>query len=555
MMTLVFGLSSSDGKAAPPSAETLMTQALVLIQKGDKPAAFKLLQRAFEQASDPEMVKEIAVLVLEASPPHYPKRVDYLKYLTKHHQDHVDRWRWLKELGDKAFDAAQLAEAEDYYLQALRLSDDPDPIRFQLGWTYWNQKRRREALEIFIEQFEKSKEPSGLTTSLARDVARLWWETGVIPAASLDRIHALPSPYRDDVFAGLWSLFPEGDKPTTKHKSLLNQIRDHTSLQTDWEKFISLDVFFRSDPCFLVENVLRPIDKAETKTILSCLKEKAPHQLSPHLERWRSENYKADENLARAHATFFYENKREDEAVEALFEFAKNNATSSDYKKKLIETWAALSPDLFARHIQDVNLQVVESLVRESLPSKALLFKLQQLDPRKWVEFERSLNSDKQSDAGLNRDLTVKEVFLLAEKAPHEKERIEELKKTLLEQAQGASEKEINKAYEVINSTQTLKVAPEFGEKTMEEIHQWTSALDRSVAHFERLPEEWKKLYRDDFSQALVGSARTLQSQILALSLVDADPSLTQAFLKNKQDLHDQVEKRFRSYFAEGGRR
>jgi Flp pilus assembly protein TadD len=95
------------------SSASLMAQALEKIQAGNKAQALKLLSRAYESSQDPEEIKAIAALIIDTSGSDYPKRENFLIYLTRHARDSADHWKWLKELGDRHFDRGQFDKAEE----------------------------------------------------------------------------------------------------------------------------------------------------------------------------------------------------------------------------------------------------------------------------------------------------------------------------------------------------------------------------------------------------------------------------------------------------------
>ncbi|MGA0164558.1 MAG: hypothetical protein ACO3LE_10010, partial [Bdellovibrionota bacterium] len=116
LVLLALGLLLTEASFASSSLKIAL--ALELLEKNKKSEALELLESAFAESVDPVEMKHLAVLILEASSLSYQKREAFLKYLVRFSPDHPRYPDWLKELGDRRFQAGEMDAAEDWYLRA-----------------------------------------------------------------------------------------------------------------------------------------------------------------------------------------------------------------------------------------------------------------------------------------------------------------------------------------------------------------------------------------------------------------------------------------------------
>jgi|GEM_PF-4110821 len=278
LLILIFACSifafnlQAKAKSSRPTSASLTAKAVQLLQQHHKKKALKILEKAFQLTNDPKDVRIIGALILEATPLNYPKRSSYLRYLVHYDPDNADAPRWLKELGDKAFDEGKFNEAEDWYLRALARHPNKAMIEYRLAWVYWNQKKRVKALNAFLDTYPHQS--PAMRNQVRKDVTRLWWEIGPLPTPSFKRFAQMKAADRKLFFAEFFDKTPKKHEDAKKIQATFNEFKRNKKTHKALLAFIRKGFVLADDTCFLFRSVLEPGDNFPLKDLLRCVKAK-----------------------------------------------------------------------------------------------------------------------------------------------------------------------------------------------------------------------------------------------------------------------------------------
>ncbi len=539
---------------ASTDPQTLIAQALVHLQNDQKPQALKLLEKAFDSATDPDTVKEAAVLLLQASPDGYSKRESILKYLTLRNRTHEDLWRWHKELGDRAFNRADFASAEESYLQAQASAPDPFVIKYKLAWTYWNQKRKNEALSTFIDlslhaHTNPAPENLSLKDQMIRDMAKLWWEIGPLPAATLEKLIAGPEDFRATVFSEFISAFPQESSPPANYVQLFLQLKEYEPTKSVISEFATRDLFFKRAPCFLIAHVYTAEDFAPPRTLVSCAASAdrpAPEALLRHFERLSSQ---ADENLTRAHAQFLIDAQKSGAAAKVMMAWSGFDNATSNFLSICTDLSGGLTLDEFKELYSATAPEKFEKLLAAKKKStSALLLRLQEVDPERWIEFEEV----HWTQGKPSRELLLRKAAHLAKDFQTHRSKIEELVlHQLLSKPANAEEKAAAKAIRILEDRKGSAIEKVFGDKMMKDLTLWNRDLDQSVENYQKLSEDWQNLVGPIFKERLTMQVDSLLSQVDLVELPPESPEDIQSdFAAKKAEIKEQIKSKYSEFGA-----
>jgi len=519
------------------TSDTLIAQALELLQQNNKPKALKLLEKAFEAAQDPETVKDAAVLILEASPPNYPKRDAYLRYLSSRGRDHPDYWKWHKELGDRAFDRADFQAAEESYLNARPSAPDAHVIDYKLAWTFWNQKRRNEAMSLFLDLLADES----LRANLQRDIAKLWWETGPLPSATFSKMLSVTVEIREGIFSEVWDLFPKDQSAQPKTTEQLRQIRDDPRSKSYWSDFLSRDLYFKKDPCFMIENILGPEDFAATTVLLSCAKASGHPDLSVLGRHFENRLSEADENFVRAYAQIMIESNQSKRAASLMFGWSGYDNAPSDYLSIVDQILMAI-PDADLQAIYASTAPEKFERIIQTQKKSNLLARLQNIDPERWLNFEeKSFTTGK-----ISRVFLLKKAAFLAKNYANRRTEIESLVNELLESPKDPEEHAVKSSLQSLREKSSLSLPKVFGESFTKDLSSWTTQIDRDLSTYHQLSSDWQLLVLPLVKEQLQKNVDQLVNQINEAELPeDAPDDLVPEFLNKKADIRDQLIKRY----------
>lgn len=538
----VFTQSSLHAVEAP----ALMAQALELLQKNEKAKALKLLEKAFETAQDPEAVKEAAALIISASSEKYPKREAYLRYLTQRHRDHPDSSKWFKELGDRAFDRGDFNQAEEYYLNAQTQSDDSFLIKYKLAYTYWNQKRKVEAMSVFLDLALRAHtgadhDTESLRDQLKRDIAKVWWETGPLPASTFAKIFLGPQDYQDQVFSELWEQFPKDSSPSPKLIELFKQIRDDERSHAAWNAFQARDLYFKPDPCFLMTNVYGPEHFASAYTLLACVKDQKHPDLEVLQRHFDHLLPQADENLVRAYGHVLQENDKIDQAVLVLAQWNGFESANDSYKELLGKLLQTVSDESFSSVCAQLGPDRLESIL-SSMKTTILLARLQKIDPEKWIAYEEAHTHSKKP----SRDLLLKKAAWLARDMSSNRSAIEEIVLQILSAPQTPEERAARSALKGMEDRAQTEIPKTFSDQFTKKLNSWIAQLDRDIETYQRLSDDWQKIVNPMVQERIQKNLDRMISQIDEAELPsESSEDLVAGFASKKLEIKDQLQQKY----------
>ncbi|MBN8556017.1 MAG: hypothetical protein J0L93_11270 [Deltaproteobacteria bacterium] len=524
------------------TSSSLTAKALELIQKNEKSKALKLLEQAFDKTQDPVELREISALILEASPLNYSKRDSYLKYLIKYFSDSDEAWSWYKELGDRAFEAGKASEAEDWYLRSLPLAKDRNLVRYKLAWVQWNLKNRVSALTGFLEVI-LSIEPS-LQAQLVKEIPRLWWEIGPIPADQFEKIAALPDNLLSPLMNNLLEKSQLNREPTPSDSALLTQVRDDGRTKIYFLKAIHLNTLFPKTPCFLFYSLLTPDDSYSPENLLACMKSsKKPSAslLLSFLERYSGE---PNEKLEWARAELLVDQKRISEAcIKSLqiTDLAKRSKAFLHYISQLVMQLSQKE----LRDISQITGNEPFEILMKTVPNPFLLERLQAIDPQVWITYEEN---------SFNGRTPTKNFFLkkggwISQRTDlMADERVAQLaeifQKLLVNPAKGP-ETNLKKDYEKLKNLSETTLPSTFSSTFKKEYDAWLSSMDSCIGGLSQAPSEWQAIARPVFHEEIKKNALSLISQIDATTLDPELASLGKSFEQKKEELKAELQKKY----------
>jgi tetratricopeptide (TPR) repeat protein len=533
------------------SSASLMAQALEKIQAGDKNQALKLLGRAYESSQDPEEIKSIAALIIDTSGTDYPKRENFLVYLTRHARDSADHWKWLKELGDRHFDRGQFDKAEDYYLQAQSKSPEKGLIELKLAFTLWNLRRRNESFLQFLKLSSENQavEVAALMQQVPASLGKLWWELGPLPQATWSQLMLTPQDFSSTVLDQVFAAFPVTIAPTPKEAALLKQIKDSAETQQRWRAFLSTEVFFSASPCFFFEHLLGEGDFVSHRMLIACVDSKNfPSGLNLDSFFETALNQSNDENLVRAYLKYLTQRSRPVEAASKALQWQGLSNASKSFVTSVHDLLLSLSEADWKLLYPSADASALEVIVRAH-PKSSLLEILQSLDSERWIRFEEGLYPQDQTP----RSVIMKRTILLASQSEPNLNALRTQASTLLTKPQNASERsaqKILKAFEKVQSQEFPKVLSDDFNQMMNRVIR---DLDSQVAATANLPAQWFKVMHPLVGEEIRKSVDQLISQIDALELPAEASGIEEAFYQKKEEMKANLRAKYREFFPSPG--
>lgn len=518
------------------SSATLVAQAVELLQKHRKKEALKKLEKAFQLSQDPTELREICALILESSPLDYPKRDAYLNYLVKYQPEHKDMVRWLKELGDRSLDKGRLQDAEEWYLRAIALSEDKTMLRYKLAWARWNLKRRIEALQTFMEIWKEA--PESLQKQLAKDISKIWWETGPMPPALFDFFLNLPAGVRDDILAELLTPPSPTKEAGESEESLLLQLNENKATRVILQKAISENFYFKKNPCLLFKKVISTNEEAPAESLLACTR--SSKRLSAYDLLLFFENVsKKTEAVDWAHAELLTEQHRASEAIRLLLSPKNLSNRSADYMKYAASLLLKIKESDFRKLYDSLKYRPFESMLQKYF-EKDLVIRLEAVDADRWIPIE-----EKTYEASpLPKDFLVRKGVWLAQK-DEDDEKLTDVFKLLLDSKLTAKEEQLKKSYATLSERLQTVLPEEFSKVFKKEYDAWIKDLDRSLKTLHRASNDWQIIAKPVFQKLIEQNVASLIGQIEKLSIASESVDLIQAFQEKKESLKSQLKKKY----------
>ncbi len=520
------------------SSQALTLEALELLQNNKKTEALKLLEKAFQLAQDPEELREIGSLILEASPNDYSKRDAYLRYLIKFNTGHADEGKWLKELGDRAFDKGQLDEAEDWYLRAQRIYSDRNLIKYKLAWVYWNKKRRMEAWRNFLEIYS-ALDPS-LQSQLRQDLAKLWWEIGPLPSEDFEKLFRLRSEDQQIIFHFMMTYAPTNQIPQPQDENLLEQIKKDERSAPYFYESIARGIFFQKAPCFLFQKLLSPSNQFDPEMLLKCIKDSkrpAVPILLPFLEKIEE---RKDERVDWAQAELLLEIQQKIAAARILLGSDHLASRSTAYLKFVSNVLMLLSEDEMKSLYTSVSKEVFPLFMRLQ-SSQRLLNRLQIVDPDRWIPYEEELLRGKP----ISKDFWLKKGIWLARKSDTPLESMVEVYDHLTKCKLTKDEKNLTTTYEKLQKSVENKLPSTFSIAFKKEYDQWIRDLDSALKSLYLSPTEWRPILQPLFQREIERNIAVMISQLESASLDPELSELSETFEQKKIELKDELRQKY----------
>lgn len=521
-------------------AEKLQAQAISLLQKNEKVKALKMLESAFEKTTNTEALREISVLILAASPLSYPKRESYLQYLIKFNAEHSDAWMWFKEMGDRAFEKGKLDEAEDWYLRALPSAQDPNLIRYKLGWVCWNLKRKVEALQTFVDIYSKT-EPS-MQEQLIKDLTKLWWEIGALPPSAFESVLSLPEEARRSLLTRLFDAPPAVLDPGPELAAQLLQLKEDPRTKDFYNEGIQKIVKLKNAPCFAFNVLLTTEDQFSKDQLLLCLKAKdrpaAPKMIS-FVERLLSEN---DEKIDWAYSELLNEMGSTKDAAIFILKIDRVSHYSNAYLEYATQLALKLEKEEFAKVYEAIGLDSFEVLLKFKM-NPNLLERLQSVDLGPWISFEEKTYAGKK----LPNAFILKKGVWLNQSAAHTNEELRDLFRDLVKNPSSNEERRALEGYKKLQSKVSTKLPSTFSLQFKKKFDEWLRALDQSLDSLKGLRFEIQVLAQAAYQEEIRKNVEAIEAQLDASVL---DPKLIELkdnFEEKKTELKSDLRAKYLS--------
>lgn len=535
------GLSSVAAQAESSSA--LMAEAIALLQSNQKPAALKKLEKAFEISQDPDEIQMIGALIIEASPLDYERRGAYLRYLVEKSSTHEDYGKWLKELGDRAFDKGELIQAEDWYLRSLAHQETPQFVQYKLAWVYWNQKKRVKAFSLLLDVYEKSD--TDFRTELIGDLSRLWWEIGGMPAPTFKRVaDALPQEDRSKLLMALFDRMPRENIQPELFISLLKQLKSHEATSRAWTARLQQGIYIKDNPCLLFRKLLEPGNLFPPEMLLLCLRADKPiedHRALSFLEKM---DHSKDEKLAWAQAELLEKRGDPLEGAYVMMEPTHFNQRSKAYLQYLEQLLLYLKQENFETAMNMITLDQWKKLM-EALPSSPLLARLQALDPQTWIAFEEKQLVSKEKP----KDFLMKKAVFQAEKSPPNWNELERLLEEIFSKKLDPTEKGIKEQLNRLKAHPQNKKLPEvLNEDFTNSYQDWLGDIDLALNLVAGSSNEWKIISRPFLKKYIVENLQALERAISQAKLETDSVEDQVEFDRQKSRLKDNLRARYSQF-------
>ncbi len=530
------------------SSSSLMAQALEKIQAGDKVQAVRLLSRAYDSSQDPEEIKAIAALIIDTSGADYPKRENFLVYLTRNARESADHWKWLKELGDRHFDRGQFDKAEDFYLQAQAKSPEKGLIELKLAFTFWNLKRRNEAFLQFLKLSQESQSPElvTLTQQIPSSLGKLWWELGPLPQATFLQLMQAPQNFSSAVLDEVFKAFPITISPTPKEASLLKQMKDSPETQQRWTAFLETEVFFQGSPCFFFESILSPGDFVSKRMLTACADSKALPtglNLDPFFETALAQTN--DENLMRAYLKYLTQRSRPMEAASIALKWQGLSGSSKTFVKAVHDLLLSLPETDWKNLYPSADVTSLELIVTAH-PKSPLLEILQTLDAERWIAFEEGLYREGQTP----RSVIMKRAMLTASQPDPDLHALRNQASSLLLKPQNAAERSAQKILKTFERVQSQELPRVLSDEFNQKMNRVIRELDSQIAATADLPVQWLKVIHPLVGEGIRKSVDQLNSQIDSLELPPDATGIEEAFYQKKEEMKTNLKQKYQEFLT-----
>jgi tetratricopeptide (TPR) repeat protein len=539
------GLILISNPGEPTTSAGLLAESLHLLQQSEKSKALRYLEKAFQKSQDTDELREITLLLLEASPQDYPRREAYLRYLIKNQSEHADAYKWLKELGDRSFHKGKLEEAEDWYLRSLallqernsRISESKPLIQYKLAFVKWNLKQPMEALRTLLDTYTSADE--GLKSQIRGDLVKIWWEIGALPPADFERIIVVPESELTEILKRLFEHIPKDISWSEKEELFLRQLKETSATRELTQKFLTEASHFRTSPCFLFSGLLQADDGYSENLLLACLKAKhrpSAEKLMPFFAKFED---RRDEIFLWARAELLEATRQTPAAISILFRIDDFSISSQNFRKYTESLLLQLNEETFRETLSSIGTSAFECFLKVHYAS-SLFERLAVIDPGHWIPFEENLLPGKAPP-----DFLLRKAAWLASQAETPLDTLERLMNEIISASKDKTAKSVSKALQSLREKVHTKLPQKFSKKFKLSLDRWLKDLDAAEISLKLIPSNWLQIVERISRNYLKENFEAIVRQIESLELDPELSDLRDTFQQKKEEMKNELRSRF----------
>jgi len=547
-ITLAFFIHSM-AMTAPATSASLTAQAIELLQKKEKQKALKILEKAFELAHDPEEIRQVGRLILEAAPANYPKRESYLRYLIKFSPENAELGKWLKELGDISFNEGKIDHAEDYYLRALPHYENPQILRYKLAWVYWNQKVRARAFDTFLALYTEA-DPK-LREQIRKDSAKLWWELVRLPQVQMQAFAKLPDSdiklFTDEYFA----LTPNKKESAEKIENSFLQIKDEEKTLPYLLAFLKNGFLIKDKNCLMFQKVLEPFFEYPREQLLLCAKTLdgvTPARLLPFFDSLPEED--RNEKIDWANAELLFLDQKNHLGIQMLIESQPLQTRSKEFVDYTEAQLVKLMDDEFQTMATAISPDNLKFLVSRA-DTSPILNRLQKYNPDEWIPYQQKDLAGKDEP----KEFLIKKAAWLSHKNPVDLNELDSVLRKIFSKKLKPSEEGIKQQFKKMDEDRSKQLPNVFDEDFQAAYKLWLENLDRSIIILSGASPQWKAITWPLLRQRVTQNIFAIRNQIREVNLPQDSKEFREEFEYRKVKLEKELTDKYREYIAESSQR
>jgi len=535
--------------ATPATSASLTAQAIEWLQKNEKQKALKILEKAFELAHEPEEIRQVGRLILEAAPANYPKRESYLRYLIKFSPENAELGKWLKELGDISFDEGKFDHAEDYYLRALAHYENPQIVRYKLAWVYWNQKVRARAFDTFLALYTDAD--SKLREQIRKDTAKLWWELVRLPQTQMQAFGQLSDSdtklFMDEYFA----LTPNKKESAEKIENSFLQIKDEEKTSPHLLAFLKGGFLIKDMNCLMFRKVLEPFFEYPREHLLLCAKlldEVTPARLLPFFDALPEDD--RNEKIDWANAELLFMDQKNHLGIQMLIESQPLQSRSKEFVEYTEAQLVKLTDSEFQTMATTISPENLKFLVSQN-NSSPILNRLQKYNPNEWIPYQQKALAGQDEP----KEFLIKKASWLSQKNPIDLNELDLVLRKIFSKKLNPSEEGIKAQFEKMDEDRSKQLPNEFDGDFQAAYKLWLENLDRSIIILSGASPEWKAITWPLLRQRITQNIFAIRNQIREVDLPPDSKEFREEFEYRKVKLEKELTDKYREYIADDSQR
>lgn len=512
-----------------------MARALELLEKNKKTEALKFLESAFAESIDPVEMKHLAVLILEASPLNYQKREAFLKYLVRFSPQHSKYPDWLKELGDRSFQAGEMDAAEDWYLRASVFAKAPEAkarINYQLSLVYSNKKNLTKAFELMNSAFEDSER---LRPRLHSEIAKLWW-----PQMKTLKIRKS------------WGAWSESDKQllvkellkSSKAASLAERkIFFELMAENEWSKTLLIQEIMAKaksfhEPCLVFEVFLKPSDPVSEDLIFACLNSEKNMNQPRLLEFVEALHEQGSEQLHLAHIDLLVQTKQKTRAANLGLKVLQNLSAQTKFFEILDDLLLSLSDGEWLDVAKPNQDDLLKNFMRLH-PQAKIIVRLQMTRPEVWFSFQ-----EQEIPASLDKSFWVRKAnWQLTQKLTEED--LNFYLEKILSFHPDVEEKKIQLTWQKMQESDREALPIVFGKDFLKAFEKKIKDLDQRILDFQKSQIAWRELAEIHMRSKVQHSLSLLRKQVIDLQMPTDFTGHADEFSEKKQGILSSLSQKY----------